>query len=204
MENTIFVDPKIFETSNHFFKKFYDFRVTDKVLIISDDTTNWDSILNKIQSYKDLGNTLKLITSINIPKEVVWKLGYDANNILQININLLNNKFQSWIPNVISISEKCGILSELFLYPIMYPTVRTPQVLQIMESTSNFLHCIIRLKFLEISDSKISKENSNELVQADNMFLERRVWKCDPEYISNFLKYIMFFAKFKKINVVQC
>ena len=80
MENTIFVDPKIFETSNHFFKKFYDFRVTDKVLIISDDTTNWDSILNKIQSYKDLGNTLKLITSINIPKEVVWKLGYDANN----------------------------------------------------------------------------------------------------------------------------
>ena len=197
---TIYTTQDLVDCDPAKYKKYYFMGITEKVLVIPSDP-DWTKILSKIQSCKERGLTLRLITSVQLPKEIIWKASYNENNIIHININMLHIENFSWVSQAVRITEKCGILSLLFMYPIVPHVVKTYQVLQIVESVESCLHCELRLKFLELNPEDVSLEEKENLIKVEDMTLDEHTWKCDPEFINIYMKYLTFYIKIKKSNL---
>jgi len=171
----------------------------------------WTRAINNIQSHRNKGDYIRLITERFLPQEVIWAAAYSELNILQADVNVLQ-KWDSlkWAVALAHTAERCGVECLLMLYPIIPLHVKTYQVLQLIDAVSTCSHCKIMVRFgefinygLAIQSGFINLKGRDTPLSLVNR-IKGNLWGCTDEYKSQFMEYLRFYTDANKIDLSVC
>lgn len=181
-----------------------------KIIYLSADVEhNWDEIESMIWQLDEQKALLRLITDVNIPQKILWAASYNANNVFQVNVDMLHYlKNSSWIRQLVFNADKCGMYCVLFVHPIIPDVVRTYDVLDLIHDMRNHKYIHFDLKFGEFDgiDEVDGYLNFNGK-PVSSRYLTRNsqgFWQCTEEYLNLFLDKVQIYTGARNISVAIC
>lgn len=181
-----------------------------KIIYLSEGVEHdWDEIENMIWQLDEQKALLRLITDINIPQRILWDASYNAQNIFQINVDMLHyQRVASWVRQLVFESDKCGVYCVLFVHPIVPDVVRTYDVLDLMHDMRNHKHVHFDLKFGEFEDiDEVDGYLNFNGKPVSSKYLTKNpqgLWQCTEEYLNLFLSKIQIYTEARNISVAIC
>lgn len=181
-----------------------------KIIYLSDEVEHdWDEIENMIWQLDEQKQLLRLITDVNIPQKVLWAASYNAQNILQINVDMLHyQKVASWVRKLVFNADKCGVYCVLFLHPIIPDVVKTYDVLDLIHDVRNHKYIHFDLKFGEFEGiEEIDGYLNFNGKPVSSKYLTKNsqgFWQCTEEYLNLFLKKIQIYTEARNVSVAIC
>lgn len=190
-------------------------RLSSKVLkscvsvYVSKKFNNWKHLENQLWKLGTQGVPLRLITEVNLPKEVVWAASYSSDNVVQINLNMMeyNNEIK-WVDNLMSVLNRCGVYCVLCLNPIVPGVVKTYHVVELLARLRNHGKFHVNLKFCRVQGELFKSSgwinfNGNPIPEKW-MVNHQGVWECTPEFQHQFLEKVQLYSLPKKLSVSIC
>lgn len=180
-------------------------------IVIPQNYVYWTKAINNIQSHRNKGDHIRLVTEWFLPQEVIWAAAYSELNVLQANVNVLQ-KWDSlkWAVALAHTAERCGVECLLMLYPIIPLHVKTYQVLQLIDAVGTCSHCKIMIRFgdfinygLAIRSGFINLRGRDTPLSLVNR-IKGDLWGCTDEYKSQFMEYLRFYTDANKIDLRVC
>ena len=181
-----------------------------KIIYLSADVEHdWDEIESMIWQLDEQKALLRLITDVNIPQKILWAASYNANNVFQVNVDMLYYlKNSSWRRQLVFNADKCGMYCVLFVHPIIPDVVRTYDVLDLIHDMRNHKYIHFDLKFGEFDgiDEVDGYLNFNGK-PVSSRYLTRNsqgFWQCTEEYLNLFLDKVQIYTGVRNISVAIC
>lgn len=178
------------------------------VLHVDKNFEDWDTLESLIWDCKDSGKLLRLIIDKKIPKNVLWASSYDALNILQVTVNMLELPDNLvWIRELIHLANNCGLYVVLFLNSIVPTVVKTYQVIDIMDMVRNCGHHNFAINFAQFERCKSSDGFVNfNGHPVPTKYLEKTKlgWKCSQQFIEDFVSKINCYVIPRKVSMSVC
>lgn len=115
----------------------YDFQVFRLIRVCEELTEETvQELIKKIQFVKSLRCYVRLITDVPLENEILFTLGYDALNVVQYNINILESSkdYLSRMKRSIFTADNCGLYVGLMVYPIIPGVTKSYDVLELLNS----------------------------------------------------------------------
>ena len=171
--------------------------------------SDWENLENQIWGAHHNGAIVRLITDVDLPKEIVWALSYSEKNILQLNLNMAHlNRNIGWIDSLVSLANRCGLYCVICMHPIIPEVTRTFHVISVLDRLRGYGCFHVSLKFWEIHERLTESDgwlNFNG-VPVDIKYLERTQdgWKCNDSFKQNFYHMIKAFSVPHKLSVSLC
>lgn len=123
------------------------------------------------------GYRTRVITDVELPKELVWASAYSEYNVLQINLDI--NRFNcdyDWISKTAYLSNICGLYVVIFVYNVKSTVENLCRVAMLIHRLRNVVHFHINLKFNKsdiesgshykfVNGLKLYTDHKNVLVQ---------------------------------------
>lgn len=179
------------------------------VLYVDDDFQDWSNLEIDIWELRQQGQYIRLIVDKPIPYSILWAISYDANNFIQINVNMFK-PFDKWVPNLAHAAERCGLFFVLTLHPIVPEFVKAYQVIEILDTIRMMPHCLVMLKFAEFNNSgRLSNRKhlnlNGKVISKEHVYeYKKHQWKCTEWYVTNFMSIIQSYAISQQMNVQIC
>lgn len=180
-----------------------------RTIYVSSVFSDWDTLESQIWKAQDDGVFVRLLTDVDLPKEIVWALSYSEKNILQINFNTANlNKNIVWTNSLVALADRCGLYCMICMCPIVPGIVKTYHIISVLDRLRGNGYFHVSLKFWEIHEELIECDgwlnfNGAPLSVA---YLERTPngWKCTEKFKQDFMSIVQIFSTPRKISVTSC
>ena len=171
--------------------------------------TEWHSLEQSIWNCHGSHKVLRLITEVELPKNIIWATSYSEKNILQINLNLLRAKHNiDWIDQMMNLADRCGIYVVLHMHPVVPEVIKTCHVIQIIDRVSgkgcfhaniNFLSFHKKVaespEYINFNGIPVKKEYLVETIDG---------WTCSKEFKERFLSILKMYTVPKHISISAC
>ncbi len=153
---------------------------------------------------------VRLTTDIELPKELLWAVSFNAKNILQINVDMLQFKRNfDWIRRTAHLSNNCGLYNVYCIHSIVPTVVKTYDVLELMDALRNTGYHHFTLKFPQFEIQRKPKDYFNfegHLVPAKYVTKVRKdhIWSCTQEFIENFVAILNEYIIPRSVSMTVC
>lgn len=180
-----------------------------RVIQVSEDFSDWENLEQKIWELSKQNMIVRLVTDRNLPKEIIWAASYSDKNMIQINLDMMKLDSEiSWVDEIMSIANRCGLYCVLCLHPIVPGVVHTYQVLEVINRIMRKGCFHVNLKFCEILGKPVETDDwinfNGNAVPKKYLVKTQYGWKCSLEYKNKFLEKILLFTCLRKISLDIC
>lgn len=180
-----------------------------RLIRVINEFEDWESIEQQLWRLSAQGTIVRLVTDVELPKEIIWAASYSEKNIIQINFDMTQRKKgMKWIDKTMSIANRCGVYCVLCFHPIVPGYTMTYQVIEVIDQCKSHGYFHVNLKFCEITGNVIESDGwlnfNGHVIPVKYMEKTSDGWECTQEYKQLFLSKIQLFTKPKKLSVSVC
>lgn len=167
---------------------------------------DWDGLKMTLRALNLLHVNVRVITDIELPTDIIWALSYSTFNIVQVNVDMVDNKDLGWIGNTFALTDKCGVYSILFLYPLIPTITKTYHVIELIDNFKNLCNHV-SLKFIDLPDLEVKENHLNfygTAVPVKYLQKTKTGYSCNEAYIKKFMEIIKSYTTPRKISISVC
>lgn len=174
---------------------------------VNKDFEDWDKLSYVVKIGQVVGTNLRLIIDKPIPDYIIWSLAHSPLNILQINIDMLHTEGNmGWVANMVSLCDKCGVYSVLFMNPLVPTVTKTYHVIEVIDNFRN-MGSHVSLKFIDLPDLEVIDGYINfngTAIPTKYLKKTESGFVCNEFYIEKFMDKVNSYARPYKISVSVC
>ena len=160
---------------------------------------DWSGVLDRIESNRAAGKTTMLSSSCRVPRTVVWRLSYDASNVISPHVYPGNTRSLSILSDLAVLSDKCGIYLMPVIGPVVPGTTIIYSILQAIDIVHRYANMCIMINFYtDIRGGQISGCDLTKMVSRGDIIT------CSGEYTSKVMEPIRAYCSPRNIRVHEC
>lgn len=107
---------------------------------------SWLDVSRAISMSSSSYNLIRFIADGRVPRRVLWASSYDADNVMQVNIDLrAPDTYVELSDEYVTLCHKMGLMTEVVLYPIIPGSVTSDQVISTMDRYKAFTNLVFRV-----------------------------------------------------------
>lgn len=168
-----------------------------------------DKLYSRIRYAQKYKKPIRLIINKPIDHEVIWDISYSPFSVIQINIRMLTDN-ADWVPEVVHLAERCGIMVILVLHTIVPEVVTVYDVLKILDAIKGCSNFRVILSFPiffihgHFKQVPYIKVHHRKILVDRLQFIWGKTWRCSDKFIADFQKLVEFYTTTNGIRLRVC
>lgn len=163
---------------------------------------SWLDVSQAISMSSSSGNLIRFIADGRVPRRVLWASSYDADNVMQVNIDLrASDTYVELSDEYVTLCHKMGLMTEVVLYPIIPGSVTSDQVISTMDRYKAFTNLVFRVIYGVGADIATCNSSYLDLISTSDSHHENTT-VVSSYFRERFQHYTDLFAEPHGIKVV--